>query len=344
MAMIEPVRVLGSLILGGCFYVFLGVSLLVAPICANLVGYGFSNPYLRQEQQAYYVKGPMRSIWQADAGCAVSHEDLGYTARLGECKFKNAEFDTKLRYTEAGWAIPPPRSGSKERVVVLGDSQTMAWGVNHDQSFAYLLRNLGYTVSNFAISSYATEQQLQSVVRRPEFSEADTLIIQYCENDMDKNKRYLRDYLAEELALFSAQQTPAPLSDLQKLTNAANRFFDVFDLGAMVMAPVRFIATMQNGHALEPYSLEKTAKHKAHLLNVLGRFAEIKNKSIIVFYSNGYGKKFTEWDMEQNNIHLVDMGLRRRHYHRIDDHLNIEGHEYIASKLNTVLTELRLVH
>ena len=331
----------GSGLLLGLLYSLISLWLLIAPIIANVIGYGFSNYYLRQQQQFYYVQGPMRSIWQADAGCAESHETLGYTARLGECRFVNAEFNTSLRYTESGWMMPTQSNEPKGRLVVVGDSQSMAWGVDHHESFSALLATKGYIVNNYAISSYATEQQILSVIDREEFEEADTLIIQYCENDMDKNKRRLSDYLQEEIALYRSQQRVSPLSFPQTLANAAGRFFENLSLSGLVRAPVRYFRAMGRGHELPTYSVEKTEQHRFHLLDVLSKFPRLDRKQVLVFYSNSYGKKFPDWSDKQGTIRLVDLDLRRNHYHRIDDHLNRDGHRHVADQLAIILNEMR---
>ena len=46
----------GSGLLLGLLYVLISFWLLIVPIAANLIGYGFSNPHLRQQQQFIMVK------------------------------------------------------------------------------------------------------------------------------------------------------------------------------------------------------------------------------------------------------------------------------------------------
>jgi len=332
-----PVATVAYLGIGVLFYCCVSLLLLVAPIVANAVGYGFENPYLRAQQQSYYVNGPMRSIWQADAGCSERHQELGYTAKKGPCEFSNSEFHSELRYSESGWFIPVIGQPVKPRLLIIGDSQAMGWGVNYDRNFAYLMAEMGYVVNNYAISSYATEQQLLSVIETSEFAQSYIVIIQYCENDMDKNKRLLKDYLREEIALHAAQQTLAPLSTYQKWVNASHRFLEIFDVESILLAPVKYFESKDSSHTLAPYSAEKTAEHKVHLMNVLMRFPTLRDKRVLIFYSNSYGRAFANWNEERNNIRLVDLGLARDHYYSIDDHLNAQGHQYVANELNQII-------
>ena len=93
------VGIVGYTLLLAAVYVVLAFLLLVAPMVGNFLSYGFDNAELRRSQQLYYAAAPTRSIWQADAGCAVLDEATGYTAKHGVCEFRNHEFDTELHYT-----------------------------------------------------------------------------------------------------------------------------------------------------------------------------------------------------------------------------------------------------
>ena len=75
----------------------------VLPIIGNYIGKGLPGDYLLQKQRALYIYGGQRSIWQGDANCAKPNKDLGYSPKLGECKFENYEFTTRNSYSENGW-------------------------------------------------------------------------------------------------------------------------------------------------------------------------------------------------------------------------------------------------
>jgi len=333
------VSVVGYTLLLAAVYVVLAFLLLVAPIVGNFLSYGFDNAELRRSQQLYYAAAPTRSIWQADAGCAVLDEAVGYTAKHGVCEFRNHEFDTELHYTAEGWRHPEDPIPDLGRVLIIGDSQAMGWGVNFDKNFGYLLGERGYKVRNYAVSSHATEQQLQLAVNSPFFREATIILLQYCENDLGKNKRELSSYLEREKRVFLSQQTEKPISTLQKMSNAAAMFIKNFSFSVLLKAPVEYVAAIGLDHRSSTYSRKQTEEHKAYLVDVLKKFPELQSKRMLVFYSNGWGKPFFEWGQKLGGVELLELGLERRHYHKIDDHLTEYGHEYIASKLASVLTK-----
>lgn len=333
--------IVGYVALLAAGYMLLAISLLLAPILGNFFAYGFNNPELRRSQQIYYAAAPTRSIWQADAGCAVVDEAVGYNAKPGVCKFSNHEFDTELHYTIEGWRHPEDPKAELGKILILGDSQAMGWGVNFDKNFGYLLGQMGYEVRNYAVSSHATEQQLRIAIDSSFFEEADTVVIQYCENDLGKNKKKLESYLEKEKRVFRSQQTDTPISAVQKWSNAAAMFIDQFSIAALVNAPARFIAAIGLDHRLPPYSRKQTQEHKSYLVDILNRFPGLQDKRILVFYSNGWGKPFFQWEQKIEGVRFLELDLERHHYYEIDDHLTERGHWYVASGLSSVLAEKR---
>lgn len=331
------VSIVGYFLLLAAGYMSLAFLLLLAPIVGNFLSHGFDNSELRRSQQMYYAAAPTRSIWQADAGCAVVDEVVGYTAKLGVCKFRNHEFDTELHYTADGWRHPEDPVADLGKLLILGDSQAMGWGVNFDENFTYLLGEKGYKVRNYAVSSHATEQQLRLAVSSPFFTEAEVILLQYCENDLGKNKKMLANYLEEEKRVFLSQQTDKPISAYQKIANAAAMFMKELSLTSLLQAPVKFLAAIGLDHRLPPYSRKQTRKHQAHLLDILQKFPELEGKRVLVFYSNGSGKPFYQWEQKLGGFEFIELGLGRHHYHKIDDHLTEYGHQYIASKIASAL-------
>ena len=88
-------------------------------------------------------------------------------------------------------------------------------------------------------------------------------------------------------------------------------------------------------------SIKDTAIHKNYIKAILNKYPVLKTKEIFIFYSNAYGKKFVNWQESSKNIHFVDIELNYLHYHLIDDHLNVNGHKYIANSFKDILESLR---
>lgn len=89
------------------------------------------------------------------------------------------------------------------RILVLGDSPTMGWGVNDDQTYSYLIGlSTPVPIFNLAVWSYGTARELLRARRHPQFKNSKCLLIQYHENDLGENQTFL-----------SAQGLPSPTAE-----------------------------------------------------------------------------------------------------------------------------------
>jgi hypothetical protein len=148
-----------------------------------------------------------------------------------------------------------------------------------------------------------------------------------------KNKQILKDYVYKEFTEYSGR-VPTEFSLQSKLHNAAKLFLKDFNFRQFYLFPIKVFWRAFN--ALEDPPLNSTT-HKAEFIKVLSKYPRLKDKKIIVFYSNGHGQKHTDWNETVGNINFIDLNLERNHFHMIDDHLNKSGHEYIAQRLNKIL-------
>ncbi len=331
-------KIIGYMLIGVLFYSFIAFFISISPIFFNLIGVGFSNNFIIDQQRHYYKKAPMRSIFQGDAGCAQADKVLGYKFKYGDCNFKNFEFDTLLKFDENGALVNRDlKLISQSDVIVVGDSHAMGWGVDFNQTFSYLLNNLGYNVSNLSMSSYGTEQEILSAINSKKFLSADAVVIQYCENDISKNKKKIDDYVIQEFDYYSEIEK-RELNFIKKIQNAARFYFNEWNLASFFGFPIHFLKSFyKKPHT---YSTD-AAEHKKYIKEILSRYDLLNDKNIIIFYSNAHGKKFINWNEVYGNIKFVDLNLDQNHYFQIDDHLNKEGHKYISFQIHELLSNLR---
>ncbi|MEY8241714.1 MAG: hypothetical protein RPT25_15320 [Cycloclasticus sp.] len=328
-------------------YVSLCVFFLVLPFFSNVFGIGLPNDYLLKKQQELYNKAPMRSIWQGDAKCAAPNKYLGYAPKLGECAFENFEFATKNIYTEKGWLETDLKEG-QETIIVVGDSHAMGWGVDTSQTFSGLLSQNGMNVINLANSSWGTEQEIRAVVKSEYFKKSDYIIIQYCDNDAGKNVRN-DDYIKVEYEHYLAHSKSdvAPYTLKMRVINGSNYLVENFSIGEFFLGPLKPMESAIFGfeysefeyNEFEDYTTIQTESHLDFVMKVINGYPELLDKKIIIFYSNGWGKKFTDFDKEVDNVEFVDFGLKRNHYYWIDDHLNESGHRFISNRLMQILID-----
>lgn len=129
-------------------------------------------------------------VIQTDPECAVYDPELSYRLRPGECVFENVEFRTHYQINSFG-VRDDEESLQAPRVVLVGDSYTMGWGVEEHEAFPALLEQaLGKRTLNAGISSYGTVRELL-LLEKVDRSALEAVVIQYCVNDDYENRRYL---------------------------------------------------------------------------------------------------------------------------------------------------------
>jgi hypothetical protein len=132
------------------------------------------------------------SYVQFDPDCARYDPELAYTLRPGACTFANTGFSIGLSVNSAGLR-DDEASLDAPRIVVLGDSQAMGWGVDQEQTFAKLIEaETGHKTLNAGISSYGTARELL-MLRRLDLRGVHTVILQYSDNDARENRSYLAE-------------------------------------------------------------------------------------------------------------------------------------------------------
>jgi len=121
--------------------------------------------------------------------CGEYDPELTYRLRPGTCTFSELEFDTEYRINSLG-VRDDEASLDAPRIVVLGDSFAMGWGVEQQEGFPAVLEDLsGSKVLNAGVSSYATAREF-GMLERIDLSRARYLIVQYASNDVEENRLY----------------------------------------------------------------------------------------------------------------------------------------------------------
>ncbi len=333
------IKFLGYSFLFLSIYLLVSIFLSITPILLNIIGIGSSNESLLSKQQYYYFRAPMRSIIQGNAGCVQADRNLGYKQKPGDCVFTNFEFDTLLKFNEYGAIMPKSNlSNIKENIIVVGDSHAMGWGVSYDETFSYILGKNDYKITNLSMSSYGTEQEVLSAIASEQFTTADTIIIQYCDNDFGKNQKKAEEYIEREFKSYQkAARSDFTVHD--KLHNAAKLYLSDFSIREFILFPARVLNS--SFKTIERSDVSYTSHtHKKFIKEILDRYEIVKTKSIIIFYSNGHGVRFSDWNESDGKVKFVDLDIQRYHYNMIDDHLNKDGHRYIANSLIKILAEI----
>ena len=127
-----------------------------------------------------------RSIIQFEPACSQYDPELTYVLKPGHCSFENVEFRTELHINRLGLRDDETALEAPD-VIVVGDSHTMGWGVNQDETFARVLaRATGLNVLNAGVSSYGTVREMR-LLGRLDTSRMKTLVVQYDSSDATEN-------------------------------------------------------------------------------------------------------------------------------------------------------------
>ena len=101
--------------------------------------------------------------------------------------FANREFSNQISINSVGLR-DDEESLEKPSVICLGDSYTMGWGVENNESYPQQLESIsGLRVLNAGIPSYGTARELE-LLKQLDTSAAKYIIIQYCSNDDGENE------------------------------------------------------------------------------------------------------------------------------------------------------------
>lgn len=127
-----------------------------------------------------------RSIIQFEPACSQYDPDLTYVLKPGRCTFENVEFRTQLHVNRLGLRDSDAALQAPD-IILLGDSYTMGWGVNQDETFPQVLaRSTGQKVLNAGVSSYGTVREMR-LLDRLDTSRMKTLVVQYNSTDAVEN-------------------------------------------------------------------------------------------------------------------------------------------------------------
>jgi lysophospholipase L1-like esterase len=266
--------------------------------------------------------------------CITLDERLIYIPKIGECRFRNPEFDTTLHFEETGrHRNRTPSFKSEIGIVVLGDSFAMGWGVNDHESFANIIQDeLQRPVYNLAVSSYGTVRELLRFQQSGLFNKIDTILIQYCANDIGENIN-----VDNENAFFEAKthyqerfNGVKPIED-ENVLKSINRAFSF-----AIEKPVRHFRDL----LLSTKKKDQFAPHYQGLITVLRKSAALlDNKRVIIFYTEK--DRFEGFPIGKNktigNVEFLDLELDTNDYYIIDGHLNSLGHKKVGEALSRYL-------
>lgn len=282
-----------------------------------------------------YIQGD-RKIMHFQDGCGVYSSEFGYTLKPGSFKFSEIEFTNEYRVNSLG-VRDEEQALTAPDIVFLGDSFTVGWGVNHEETFANLLETkTGLRTLNTAIPSYGTVREML-MLRKVDRSGLKCLVLQYCDDDYDENRLY---YLNGNRPQILRAET---FKKFAAIHGKSKTYF-----------PGKYLRLKIN-KKLDWWKAKPEKTKENHPLGDLDLFLHVLkhnedllvNVPLIVFEMNGVNqtnafvtalkKKTTDPDQPAfiRNLIVLDMSqhLEDRHFLVLDGHLNPSGHKVVANVL-----------
>jgi len=335
-------QALGFALIALAFYAMLTAVVLLTSFVLLQKGITTEWPWVHSIQKYIYMKGA-RSLWQNKNDCVDFDADVIYKPKLGACQFDNVEFRTTLNFSPEGRFTGNKPAG--KGIAVIGDSHTMGWGVQDEETFAAELQRLSNRpVFNLGVASYGTVRELTRLEKSGVLDRVDTVIIQYCADDLKENRANRINSAAENREKFNKITTGRMSTSrlLRMFLKAYGYAFSfplkrtkvTLDQPMPAQAPVAQTSVAQAPVAQAP---DDFLSHYQPLMAVLEKHPSLKDKRVLIFYNNGHGQRFQSFpngkDKRLPNVEFINIDIDSSGYYRFDDHMTPAGHKTTAQQL-----------
>lgn len=267
--------------------------------------------------------------------CSEPDSELLYRLRQGTCRFATDEFATDVRVS--GRHLREDRLAESPDLVFLGDSYTLGWGVERETAFpAIVARGLGMQEVVAANSSYGTAREFL-LLRRLGLSGFGVVILQYCTNDIEENRAFIRSrgYVPSPPEVYAKWVAVADRIDRKRILAHARHWFSFLwsDLWSTAVGTGRADADMVTPE-----------EHARSLLEVIDAFApDLRGRPVLVFAADmGQGdaafvKAINEGGTSPRlgsvRAFAATRDLSPEDLFRLDIHWRPRGHETVAEAL-----------
>lgn len=293
----------------------------------------------------YYVH-INRNVIQVVEDCAEYDPQLYYRLHPGNtCTFSNVEFSNKIISNKAGLRDDDASLAGPE-IISLGDSYTLGWGVEQNESYPAKLESItGKKVLNAGMSSFGTPREMR-MLSMLDTSNLKYITIQYCANDIEENEAYFKNN--SQLKISSKQSYDSLVTKF--------KWGKVYFPGKYFLTTVRYFVKEtikdvlnRQGPANPLYSdPDRAAKM---FLNVLKASPiNFEKTKVIVMDMNEYENENPDFIKSlnkmlsdsayvghfKNNLQTIDISqfLKKDDYYLLDGHLKAGAHEKVAVALS----------
>ena len=276
------------------------------------------------------------------------NENVFYTLKPGEFTYSNMEFSNRYQVNKQGFR-DDENSLNDPKIIFLGDSYTMGWGVEQGESFAAVLeKELNKRVLNTGIASYGTAREYLTF-EKINHDSCQLVILQFCPNDVRENRSFVQDN-------FHLNISPKEKFDQEIIWNKIYQvYFPLKYMHSTVHFFIKKIIPNKNDENEKELNVgEKLSKQAlSDFFIILQKIKNSFNGEIIIFNLGmnitqpAINKQFENY-LNENNIagvhvfHSTDY-LNKEDYLPLDTHLTKKGNKNIADGLKEFILKNNLI-
>lgn len=294
--------------------------------------------------RGYYWDSVYRHPIQFDPTCSVYDREVFYRLRPRGCLHTGLRFGNFFSINNLG-VRDDEESLAAPEIISIGDSHAMGWGVDQQDTYAQIIeRQTGMRALNMGIASFGTVREMM-LLNRADLSGLKYLIIQYDDNDLEENQKYLKNGCRLQT---SSRQEWEYLAEQEK---ANKRYYPGAHFAGLMRSAFRLLKRNVGGR-LRQNIVYDANEHATDFLAVLASFdrPELQKARIIVFdvrneihrgnpAETTFSKALASLEASENfkkfasRITVLDLAsdLNGASYrHIVDNHINEDGHRLIA--------------
>ena len=278
-----------------------------------------------------------RSLIQFQDETSSYDPELFYTFKPNSVsRFKSLEYNNEIRANSLGLR-DSEENLIKPRVVFLGDSFTMGWGVEEDQCYVRLFGDLVQKKTlNTGISSYGTAREAM-LLKRIDLDSTQLVVIQLHDSDLGENKYFLEN---RTFGSHSEHEFESYVKDNEK--RSRYYFFKYLKEAITdIFTSMPFEKKPETGKPGREF--EKYPDYIRDYFGIIGLLREFYTGPVLTTYT---GSTFTEPEVitaleeyavqnQMENMYFLNLAadLDESDYFYYDDHLNSKGHLKVAERI-----------
>lgn len=283
-----------------------------------------------------------RNIPSFQIGLGRYDDELFYTLNSGKSINSNLEYSNNYQINSQG-VRDDEASLNFPKIITLGDSHTMGWGVDQDETFSSLLeRQLGQKVLNTGIVSYGSAREYL-LFKKLKTDSCQVLIWQFCSNDVRENQSFLNH--GNQLKISSKREY-----NFRYRRNFLQANYYPFKFSFEILAhQVRKLWRKKK----DDESNSEMIKEVETFFSILKLLQKDFTGKIILFnlesfkttdkYFLAFEKYIKEHQLEKIDLINFSEILNEQDYYRIDGHINKTGHQKVSTAIKKKIEKYRKV-